>query len=116
MSVLLSSATTPDFERSCVPLDRAPDNQPGRPVVGAAAATLASLSVEPIFAKFVAAAVISSGAAITNDMGHLPPRDDRCVMATGNIRTPRGRTGEDAAVDYQAMRADRAHAGDDRGI
>src|ERR1700739_2824441 len=46
------------------------------PVVGAAAATLASLSVEPIFARSVAAAVTSSGAAITNDMGHLPPRHD----------------------------------------
>ena len=31
MSVLLSSATTPDFGRSCVPLDRAPDDESGRP-------------------------------------------------------------------------------------
>src|SRR5271167_3390921 len=54
------------------------------PVVGAAAADLAALSVEPILARSVAAAVASSGVAITNDMGHLPPRHDRCVVATRN--------------------------------
>src|SRR5713101_7348155 len=53
-------------------------------VVVAAAAALAALSVEPIFARSVAAAVTNSGAAITNDMGHLPPRHDRCVIATRN--------------------------------
>jgi hypothetical protein len=30
------------------------------------------LSIEPIFASSVAAAVTSSGVTITNDMGHLP--------------------------------------------
>jgi hypothetical protein len=43
------------------------------PVVGAAAAALATLSVEPILATFEAAADITSGAAITNDIPHLPP-------------------------------------------
>jgi hypothetical protein len=42
------------------------------PVVGAAAA-LASLSEEPTFARSVAAAVITSGVAITSDIPHLPP-------------------------------------------
>src|ERR1700739_1102851 len=53
-------------------------------VVVVAAAALAALSVEPIFARSVAAAVTNSGAAITYAMGHLPPRHDRCVMATQN--------------------------------
>jgi hypothetical protein len=42
------------------------------PVVEAAAAALASLSVEPIFAKSPAAAVTNSGVAITNDMSIHP--------------------------------------------
>ncbi len=42
------------------------------PVVGAAAAAFAPLSIEPIFAKSPAAAVIISGAAITYDMSIHP--------------------------------------------
>src|SRR5260370_35114409 len=42
------------------------------PVVDAAAAALASLSVEPIFPKSLAAAAIISGAAITYDMSIHP--------------------------------------------
>src|ERR1700739_2031870 len=53
-------------------------------VVVVAAAALAALSVEPIFARSVAAAVTNSGAAITNDMGHLPPRHNQCVMENRN--------------------------------
>src|ERR1700741_827638 len=54
------------------------------PAVGAAATAVAAPSVEPIFARSVAAEVIISGVAISNDMGHLRPRHDRCVMATRN--------------------------------
>src|ERR1700677_2006254 len=42
------------------------------PVVGAAAAALAALIVDPIFAKSEAAAVTNSGAAITKDIPNLP--------------------------------------------
>jgi hypothetical protein len=42
-------------------------------LVEAAAAVCAALSVAPIFPKSVAAVVISSGAAITLDIAHLPP-------------------------------------------
>ena len=41
-------------------------------MVWTAAAALASLRVEPIFARSVAAAVISSGAALTYDMSIHP--------------------------------------------
>jgi hypothetical protein len=43
------------------------------PVVGAAAAALATLTFEPMIAKSVAAEVIISGAAITNDICSLLP-------------------------------------------
>ena len=41
--------------------------------VGATAAKLAALSVEPTLARSVAAAVTISGAAKRNDLGGLPP-------------------------------------------
>ena len=43
-------------------------------MVGPVAAELAALSDAPIFAKFVAAVVISSGGAITLDISVLRPR------------------------------------------
>ena len=43
------------------------------PVVGGAAAASAAQIVEPIFAKSVAAAAITSGTAIASDIPHLPP-------------------------------------------
>jgi hypothetical protein len=41
------------------------------PIVGAAATALASVIVEPIPARSAAAAVISSGAAMTNCISHV---------------------------------------------
>ena len=54
------------------------------PVVEAAAAALASSSDEPMPARSAAAAETGSGVAITNDMGHLPPRHNRSVRVTRN--------------------------------
>src|ERR1700751_2446464 len=56
------------------------------PVVWVAAAAWAALSVEPIFARSVAAVVISSGAAIKLDISVLPPRHPLRI-ATSVART-----------------------------
>ena len=53
---------------------RAALSGPAPPVVGAAAAALAVLIVEPMVARFVAAAVTISGFASKNDIPHLFPR------------------------------------------
>ncbi len=55
------------------------------PIVGPAAAALAALIDDPMFAKSVAAAAITSGAAITNDIPHLRP-------AQHNFTNPRPAT------------------------
>src|SRR5690349_6452160 len=50
-----------------------------RPVVRAAAVALAEWSAEPSPAKSVAAVSITSGSAMTKDMGHLPASHDQKV-------------------------------------
>jgi hypothetical protein len=46
------------------------------------------LSVERIFARSVAAAVTSSGAAMTNDIPHLPPNRDHPADTRGAEEHP----------------------------
>ncbi|CLX35692.1 Uncharacterised protein [Mycobacterium tuberculosis] len=53
--------------------------------MGPAAAALAALIDDPMFAKSMAAAAITSGAAITNDIPHLRP-------AQHNFTNPRPAT------------------------
>ncbi|CKU42370.1 Uncharacterised protein [Mycobacterium tuberculosis] len=64
--------------------------------MGPAAAALAALIDDPMFAKSVAAAAITSGAAITNDIPHLRP-------AQHNFTNPRPATRRQGFRSYNNL-------------
>jgi hypothetical protein len=72
--------------RSAIATDTSSSAAGSTVTVEAAAAVCAPLSVEPIFAKSVAAVVISSGTAITLDIAVLPPRHRPIGTAKGVSR------------------------------